>query len=260
MGKSAKKRAQLSLPVRYSVVAEHDQVKIPVNGRTHTTEVWADGVTVRWSRWWRCQPCPHAIDFEETPPCKLSACPYIPEGEPMPPLDYLQLEITLPSTRGKLNAKARPVAVKETSVSDTFHLELEFVEISAEEQAELAALVEDALERPDQVQEVERIDTSVPRLVVMSQPLEGKVFPITRKAFSIGRAQTSDLCLPNLRVSREHAIVRVREGKYIIYDLGSTNGTYVNRQRIRFRELSDGDRISIGPIKLVFHAPGSEVK
>jgi len=251
---TGEKRAPLMLPVRYSVVAEHDKVKIPVNGRTTTLEVRPYGATVRWSRWWRCQPCPHAIDFEETPPCKLSVCPYTPKGEQMPPVETLQVELTLPTAKGKLLTKAHPVAVRQTSASDTFEMDLEFVGMSAEEQSDLAALIEDAVSRPEEVL-AEVVDETVPHLVVASQPLEGKTLALHKKAFSIGRAHTSDLCLPNLRVSREHAMIRMREGKFIIYDLGSTNGTFVNRQRVRFRELNDGDRVSVGPVKLIFRAP-----
>jgi hypothetical protein len=71
---------------------------------------------------------------------------------------------------------------------------------------------------------------------------------------AIGRDPQNDVVLDDRRVSRKHAEIRLRLGRYTLYDLQSTNGTYVNGRRIAEIVLSDGDRISVGGIELQFHA------
>jgi len=56
------------------------------------------------------------------------------------------------------------------------------------------------------------------------------------------------------RVSRKHAEIRLRLGRYTLYDLQSTNGTYVNGRRVAEVVLADGDRLSIGGVELQFRA------
>jgi hypothetical protein len=70
----------------------------------------------------------------------------------------------------------------------------------------------------------------------------------------IGRDPQNDLVLDDRRVSRKHAEVRLRLGRYTLYDLQSTNGTYVNGRRVAERVLDDGDRISIGGLEIVFRS------
>jgi hypothetical protein len=70
----------------------------------------------------------------------------------------------------------------------------------------------------------------------------------------IGRDPQNDVVLDDRRVSRKHAEIRLRLGRYTLYDLQSTNGTYVNGRRVAERVLDDGDRISVGGLELVFRA------
>jgi len=70
----------------------------------------------------------------------------------------------------------------------------------------------------------------------------------------IGRDPQNDLVLDDRRVSRKHAEVRLRLGRYTLYDLQSTNGTYVNGRRVAERVLDDGDKISIGGLEIVYRA------
>lgn len=73
---------------------------------------------------------------------------------------------------------------------------------------------------------------------------------------SVGRLASCDVRLADANVSREHAVF-VREGAgWAIEDLGSTNGTYLNGERVAAERLRDGDVISIGASELVFHEPG----
>ena len=80
----------------------------------------------------------------------------------------------------------------------------------------------------------------------------GESFTIDEDRMSIGRAPDAAVFLDDVTVSRNHALlVRRRDGLYID-DLGSLNGTYVNRRRIESHQLADGDEIQIGKYKLSY--------
>ena len=70
----------------------------------------------------------------------------------------------------------------------------------------------------------------------------------------IGRDQQNDVVLDDPRVSRKHAEIRLRLGRYTLYDLQSTNGTYVNGRRVAEVVLNDGDRISVAGLDLIFRS------
>jgi pSer/pThr/pTyr-binding forkhead associated (FHA) protein len=84
----------------------------------------------------------------------------------------------------------------------------------------------------------------------------GREHPLINECVTIGRALENDVVITSKRVSREHARVR-REGWHVILeDLGSTNGTFLNDERVLISmELHDGDRIAIGDVTFVFHDP-----
>lgn len=75
--------------------------------------------------------------------------------------------------------------------------------------------------------------------------------PLTGEPVGVGRDPKNDVVLDDRRVSRRHAEIRLRLGRYTLYDLQSTNGTFVNGRRIAEMVLSDGDRIDIGGAELV---------
>ena len=68
----------------------------------------------------------------------------------------------------------------------------------------------------------------------------------------IGRLPTSDLALNHSEVSRRHALIREVDGRFLIEDLGSSNGTYVNDKLIKQAELHEGDLIQISNFLLLF--------
>lgn len=82
-------------------------------------------------------------------------------------------------------------------------------------------------------------------------PAERRRVALTGEPLTIGRDPDNDLVLDDRRVSRRHAEIRLRLGRYTLYDLQSTNGTYVNGRRVAEVVLGDGDRISIGGSELV---------
>jgi hypothetical protein len=80
----------------------------------------------------------------------------------------------------------------------------------------------------------------------------GESFPVEEDRMSIGRSPDAAIFLDDVTVSRNHALVVQRKDGRFIDDLGSLNGTYVNRRRIESHQLADGDEIQIGKYKLSF--------
>ena len=79
-------------------------------------------------------------------------------------------------------------------------------------------------------------------------PVSGTIAEVTRA----GRHPDSDIFLDDITVSRRHAeIVRQADGFHVL-DVGSLNGTYVNRDRVEEAKLANGDELQIGKFKLVF--------
>jgi uncharacterized protein YycO len=92
-------------------------------------------------------------------------------------------------------------------------------------------------------------------LLVRSGPGPVASVALHSRPVGIGRAAHNDLVLPEDLVSRAHARVVRQKNGYIIEDLASTTGTFVNHQRVTRAVLRDGDEIGIGKTLLVFHAP-----
>ena len=77
-------------------------------------------------------------------------------------------------------------------------------------------------------------------------------FPLEGDRLTIGRRPESDIFLDDVTVSRDHALIVRRGDEHHLDDLGSLNGTYVNRRRIDSHHLEDGDEIQVGKYKLTF--------
>lgn len=95
-------------------------------------------------------------------------------------------------------------------------------------------------------------------LVVQRGPSAGSRFLLDTEVVGAGRHPDSEIFLDDVTVSRRHAEFR-RTGKtFTVSDVGSLNGTYVNRDRIDSLELTDGDEVQIGKYRLVFFASHQE--
>jgi pSer/pThr/pTyr-binding forkhead associated (FHA) protein len=94
-------------------------------------------------------------------------------------------------------------------------------------------------------------------LVVTRGPGAGSRFVLDREIVHAGRHPDSDIFLDDVTVSRRHADLARRATGWLVRDVGSLNGTYVNRQRIEDESpLSNGDELQIGRFKLVFLTGG----
>src|SRR5205809_1056865 len=80
----------------------------------------------------------------------------------------------------------------------------------------------------------------------------GESFTVDEERMSIGRTPDAAVFLDDVTVSRNHALLVRRDDGYYIDDLGSLNGTYVNRRRIESHRLEDADEIQIGKSKLSY--------
>ena len=93
-------------------------------------------------------------------------------------------------------------------------------------------------------------------LVVKRGPNAGSTFPLDTEVTRAGRHPDSEIFLDDITVSRRHAEF-VRQGPgYAVRDVGSLNGTYLNRERLDEAPLTHGDEVQIGKFKLVFLAAG----
>jgi hypothetical protein len=85
----------------------------------------------------------------------------------------------------------------------------------------------------------------------------GETFSISGEQTRIGRSPEAEVFLDDVTVSRNHALIVSRRDGLYIDDLGSLNGTYVNRRRIESHKLVDGDELQVGKYKLTFLSGGA---
>ena len=92
-----------------------------------------------------------------------------------------------------------------------------------------------------------------PALVVRSGGgRAGESFRPTGARTRVGRSPECEIFLDDVTVSRNHAVLLERNGRYVVEDQGSLNGTFVNRRRIDNQELENGDELQIGKYRLTF--------
>jgi pSer/pThr/pTyr-binding forkhead associated (FHA) protein len=89
-------------------------------------------------------------------------------------------------------------------------------------------------------------------LVVKRGPNAGSRFLLDRDVTTAGRHPDSDIFLDDVTVSRRHVEFRRESGGFSVHDVGSLNGTYLNRERIDSAVLSSSDEVQIGKFRLVY--------
>lgn len=99
---------------------------------------------------------------------------------------------------------------------------------------------------------VEGLPVGSALLVVKRGPNAGSRFLLDQPSTSAGRHPDSDIFLDDVTVSRRHAEFRLESGEFQVVDVGSLNGTYVNREPVDSAVLTNGDEVQIGKFRLVF--------
>ncbi|MFE1593372.1 FHA domain-containing protein [Nocardia sp. NPDC058705] len=133
----------------------------------------------------------------------------------------------------------------ETAAETTSVFRADFLnEVDASRSAEPAG------EQP--VQGVEGLPVGAALLVVKRGPNAGSRFLLDQPTTSAGRHPDSDIFLDDVTVSRRHAEFRQDDDSFQVVDVGSLNGTYVNREPVDSSELQNGDEVQIGKFRLVF--------
>ena len=101
---------------------------------------------------------------------------------------------------------------------------------------------------------IEALRPGTALLVVLRGPNTGARFLLDHDVTTSGRHPDSDIFLDDVTVSRRHAEFHRDGGTFTVRDVGSLNGTYVNRERVESATLSNGDEVQIGKFRLVFIA------
>jgi transcriptional regulator with GAF, ATPase, and Fis domain len=92
----------------------------------------------------------------------------------------------------------------------------------------------------------------IPKLISISGPLEGTIFPLTEADITIGRGPSNSICIADPLLSRQHCRV-IREGDlFTLHDLGSSNGTFVNGVPVKEQAIEHRDLIKTGDSVLLF--------
>lgn len=94
-------------------------------------------------------------------------------------------------------------------------------------------------------------------LIVLRGPNTGARFLLDDAEVTTGRGPKSDIFLDDVTVSRKHAVFAREEQGFGVRDVGSLNGTYVNKERIDQASLRTGDEVQIGKFRLVYYASAS---
>ena len=98
-----------------------------------------------------------------------------------------------------------------------------------------------------------------PRLAAIAGKLKGTIFTIDEDTFVIGRETAANVCIADASVSRRHTRIARQDNGFVITDLESLNGTFVNDLPVKTRILQHGDRLRIGDSQFVFLTDEGEV-
>lgn len=121
--------------------------------------------------------------------------------------------------------------------------------------ADFLSEAENSEQRPEPEPTVPGIDAlpvGSALLVVKRGPNAGSRFLLDQDTTSAGRHPDSDIFLDDVTVSRRHAEFRREGGEFVVIDVGSLNGTYVNREPVDQAVLANSDEVQIGKFRLVF--------
>ena len=98
---------------------------------------------------------------------------------------------------------------------------------------------------------VSKLEPGTAMFLILSGPGKGSRFLVDQDEVVIGRDPSSDIFLDDITVSRKHAKVR-KKSEFLVEDLNSLNGTYLNAKSISKSSLSTGDELQVGKYRLTF--------
>ena len=125
--------------------------------------------------------------------------------------------------------------------------------VQGAEQPETVSETDHVLTKAD-LATVEALRPGTALLVVLRGPNTGARFLLDDDEVMSGRHPESDIFLDDVTVSRKHAVFTRTPGGFVVRDVGSLNGTYVNRELVDEVTLTTGDEVQIGKFRLVFYA------
>ncbi|MCR4411132.1 MAG: ATP-binding protein [Thermoguttaceae bacterium] len=99
----------------------------------------------------------------------------------------------------------------------------------------------------------------MPSLFVIRGNDQGARFELTESVLGLGRDSSNAIQLHDTEVSRQHAQIRRDDNAYLLCDLNSSNGTYVNGRRVRQHRLSSGDQVQVGSTLMLYTGPSGDV-
>ena len=123
-------------------------------------------------------------------------------------------------------------------------------DLAVESDTDVEPTAEDAL--------VDRLAPGSALLVVKRGPSSGARFLLDSQLTTAGRHPDSDIFLDDVTVSRRHVEFHREGGGFSVHDVGSLNGTYVNREPVDVATLAGGDEVQIGKFRLVFLSASSQ--
>lgn len=126
------------------------------------------------------------------------------------------------------------------------------VETTSVFRADLLKEMESGSNTDSSVSGVEGLPAGSALLVVKRGPNAGSRFLLDQAVTTAGRHPDSDIFLDDVTVSRRHAEFRKNGESYEVVDVGSLNGTYVNREPKNSAVLANGDEVQVGKFRLVF--------
>ena len=105
------------------------------------------------------------------------------------------------------------------------------------------------------------MNPSEAHIVVHQDPTTQQLFPLAEGVITIGRESHNDVVLIDPEASRKHAQISFQAGRYVVEDLGSTNGTFVNGRQIQTATtLNNGDIIEVGEMaRILYQGPGTDL-
>ena len=95
----------------------------------------------------------------------------------------------------------------------------------------------------------------MPRLIVLTEGIEPTSFELTKELTSVGRVDEKDITLPHQSVSGSHAELVLRGEDVHVRDVGSTNGTYINGNKVAESPLQPGEVLTFGEVELKIDGP-----